>query len=470
MAAAPDSVKVRVKKLVERGLERYGVGDLEAALSEWEHALTLDPDNRQAAEYSAYVRGNFAGLAAAFSAAQRAAEAAREQGVPLGETPASRRGDDYAEIEMSGGEDIPTPEEILDGWDLAAAPLPPLPPTPAGQGAGAPPEASGTFASAAPPTGSDLEGFALADLRPLSPLLPLPPTQTGKRSALPREEVEPETVSRGFGDSSSAGRTEWNDSPTGESTLYRLRDHDLAIVDSEAPPELPEAPGSPPELPEVPEDKPENTGTGERTNLRRFEGGAPYNGPPAELDMAGDEEPSVEVDPELMPAETTSVRRAAGPAHLGIGVTVDEDGDTGVRPTPVGAGEVRERLHIEGMISVARESFERGDAEAAFDAAEVALRAAGDDERLAEATVGRYRELFSRIYEAFLGPSIQVPSICVPVHQLGATDLDHRAAFLLSRVDGALTIDEILDIAGMPRHDALHILALLVRKRFLEVR
>src|SRR5207253_2577932 len=106
VAAAPDSVKTRVKKLVDRGLERYGAGDLTAALSEWEHALTLDPDNRQASEFVQYVRANFDGLTAAFGAAHEAADAAqwhrsrglraRRSGVDVAAVAAAARGDHAA--------------------------------------------------------------------------------------------------------------------------------------------------------------------------------------------------------------------------------------------------------------------------------------------------------------------------------------------------------------------------------------
>jgi hypothetical protein len=64
----------------------------------------------------------------------------------------------------------------------------------------------------------------------------------------------------------------------------------------------------------------------------------------------------------------------------------------------------------------------------------------------------------------------QVPSIAVPLHAISAEDLDHRTGFLLSRIDGMLTYEDILDVAGMPRMEAYKILSTLLRKGFIEIR
>ena len=43
-------------------------------------------------------------------------------------------------------------------------------------------------------------------------------------------------------------------------------------------------------------------------------------------------------------------------------------------------------------------------------------------------------------------------------------DLEPRSAFLLSRIDGAMTVEDVLDVSGMPRLEALRVMALLVRR------
>src|SRR5262245_44876815 len=55
-----------VAEHIERGLERYGRGELVAAIVEWESALKLDPSNLRARQYIQYVRENFEVLADQF--------------------------------------------------------------------------------------------------------------------------------------------------------------------------------------------------------------------------------------------------------------------------------------------------------------------------------------------------------------------------------------------------------------------
>jgi tetratricopeptide (TPR) repeat protein len=44
-------VQPEVTRLLKRGLNHYGLGDLEAAIASWEQALALDPGNRAALDY-----------------------------------------------------------------------------------------------------------------------------------------------------------------------------------------------------------------------------------------------------------------------------------------------------------------------------------------------------------------------------------------------------------------------------------
>jgi hypothetical protein len=63
----------------------------------------------------------------------------------------------------------------------------------------------------------------------------------------------------------------------------------------------------------------------------------------------------------------------------------------------------------------------------------------------------------------------------VPVPALGDAELrwlglDHRSGFLLSRVDGVSTVEEVLDICGMPRLEALKTLVDLLDRGAIRVR
>jgi hypothetical protein len=74
------------------------------------------------------------------------------------------------------------------------------------------------------------------------------------------------------------------------------------------------------------------------------------------------------------------------------------------------------------------------------------------------------REVLTGMYTARLGALDQVVTVGVPGEQIRWLSLDHRAGFLLSLVDGALTLEEILDISGMPRLDALRIMFSLLQE------
>jgi hypothetical protein len=77
------------------------------------------------------------------------------------------------------------------------------------------------------------------------------------------------------------------------------------------------------------------------------------------------------------------------------------------------------------------------------------------------------REVLTQMYAARLGPMDQVPTVVVPADQITWLSLDHRAGFLLSLVDGASNIEEILDVSGMTRLDALRIMYTLAQQNVI---
>ena len=148
------SISERVDALVDRGLERYATGDLEGALSEWEHAMVLSPDNERAKEYTDYVKEHFEVLVEQFQKAQAVAELAAELDVPFGIEAVDAEAfdlededdDDYDDLEIviGGGGDEPAAEpevapavtavrpvmqDVDEGWflDERADALPPPP-------------------------------------------------------------------------------------------------------------------------------------------------------------------------------------------------------------------------------------------------------------------------------------------------------------------------------------------------------
>jgi hypothetical protein len=48
-----------------------------------------------------------------------------------------------------------------------------------------------------------------------------------------------------------------------------------------------------------------------------------------------------------------------------------------------------------------------------------------------------------------------MPVVVMPVERLKRLPLDHRAGFLLSLMDGAIDLETIVEIAGMPRNEVI---------------
>ncbi len=77
------------------------------------------------------------------------------------------------------------------------------------------------------------------------------------------------------------------------------------------------------------------------------------------------------------------------------------------------------------------------------------------------------RDVLVSMYSARLGALDQAVSVALPADQIRWLSLDHRSGFMLSLVDGSSSVEEILDICGMPRLDALQILCALLDQRVI---
>ncbi len=83
---------------------------------------------------------------------------------------------------------------------------------------------------------------------------------------------------------------------------------------------------------------------------------------------------------------------------------------------------------------------------------------------LAQKLIHRNRDTIMQVFQSFLGDLERQPQLARPLHELANAPISPRAAFLLSRIDGMLSIDEILDVSGMPRLEAYrHLCQLFLR-------
>lgn len=88
-----------------------------------------------------------------------------------------------------------------------------------------------------------------------------------------------------------------------------------------------------------------------------------------------------------------------------------------------------------------------------------------DAERCVEACRGELRAQ----YLARLGDGAHIPRLLVSPRDIPELGLDSRAGFILACIDGASTVDDVLDVCGMPALDALRILFDFRRENIIEL-
>ncbi len=128
--------------------------------------------------------------------------------------------------------------------------------------------------------------------------------------------------------------------------------------------------------------------------------------------------------------------------------------------------EDRTRRRITTLLDRAAEWSRAGEADKAVAAVDLAL-SEDPNAALAQKLLHRNRDAIMTIFQGYLGDLDRTPVLAKPLHELAKTPISPRAAFLLSRVDGALSIDEILDVSGMPRLEAYRYLCQLLLRGIL---
>jgi hypothetical protein len=130
------------------------------------------------------------------------------------------------------------------------------------------------------------------------------------------------------------------------------------------------------------------------------------------------------------------------------------------------AREDRTRRRITALLERATGWGEASDVERAVAAVDLAL-SEDPNSALAQKLIHRNRETIMNAFQGFLGDLQRTPALVRPLHELGSAPISPRAAFLLSRIDGTLSLDEILDVSGMPRIEAYRYLCQLFLRGIL---
>jgi hypothetical protein len=121
------------------------------------------------------------------------------------------------------------------------------------------------------------------------------------------------------------------------------------------------------------------------------------------------------------------------------------------------------------LIEYAQSEYIGGDYQTAVIALDLALDQAPDSDAVRTLIEERTHSLIE-IYASYEGDPSAVPSLAMTPSEYGQRALDSHAAFLLSRVDGMLTIDDLMTVSGMPVLEAHRHLCNLLRQGILTLR
>ena len=506
-----------IDRLVEEGLALYGRGDIDGALLRWEEVLALDPENAQAASYVEYVRDNYElltnsepGLEDSFDAPFGIEEEPEYQIEILpGELPASQ---------------APMQMEVDEGWFLDEAPTreasfireaSSLPSTTLELEAEEPSrdehsqpgvnfeDATREYHGPASEFGGETTNGASSQKTGIKK------RDMGFVRASSESDADMET--REFGGVNVKLRTP--DTPmelgnAGRSGKKPTAEENDLIASLPSPRPAPEGPstrdlplrapsqGATRDLPssEVPtRDMPVAAQQPARTRDMPPASRAPANRESSALVQAQvmrshseTEDVTIPREPFVDPIVSAPTRelglRAAAeplpkPAREPEGTRHDivlpfdpidarsaqilDDVDEGAP-----ADEVREdktRRRITTLFDKAIEWNAAGDLDRAVAAVDLAL-SEDPNSALAQKLIHRNRETVQAVFQNFLGDLSRTPQLARPLHELSAAPISPRAAFLLSRIDGMISIDEILDVSGMPRIEAFrHLCQLYLR-------
>lgn len=120
------------------------------------------------------------------------------------------------------------------------------------------------------------------------------------------------------------------------------------------------------------------------------------------------------------------------------------------------------------LLDELRGRYATGDFSGALAVAEVIL-ATNPEHEEARRCAARCGEVLSQMYLARLGSVQRRVRVAIPADQIRWLSLDHREGFLLSLAESGATVEEVLDICGMPKLEALRILLGLLDQRVISL-
>jgi hypothetical protein len=128
------------------------------------------------------------------------------------------------------------------------------------------------------------------------------------------------------------------------------------------------------------------------------------------------------------------------------------------------------RLKATEFLNACRRAWDQDNLEQAVVTAEGALRQCdlAPPPGIAD-VIDEAHDLFADVFGKYIGSDQAIPLCALAPEALALRNLDHHAGFLLSRIDGVCTVEQIVDFAGIPRVQALRFLVSLMRNKVIRL-
>ncbi len=205
----------------------------------------------------------------------------------------------------------------------------------------------------------------------------------------------------------------------------------------------------------------QETGTASAQRITRRQSRAPH-GPPSTPEAEGGSA-SLEAPPPppAVYGASETIRRSASPSPVS---------QPGSSTRPKSSWHAKDSLQsTKDLVVRARQELGLDNLELALSCAESALDIAQESKsNQARAIISENATLFSRIFQRKLGPLES--RIQVSDHPYSSLDLSPEQAFLLSRIEDGMTLEEAIDLSPLPREFTLGHLAGLVRSGQIHIK
>lgn len=142
---------------------------------------------------------------------------------------------------------------------------------------------------------------------------------------------------------------------------------------------------------------------------------------------------------------------------------------TSIPPERTSIPESEPPVHDRLSAASLTELYALSDFSGALELAERRLEANPNDVE-AQRYVQDCRRVLVKMQLSRLGSLQQIVELAVDSNELQWLTIDHRAGFLISLIDGLSTLEDLLDICGMPRLQALQIFADLAEQKVVRLR